>query len=1493
MKNRYRVIISNKNLYREVELTPDMSKVRIGTAFGNDIRLHKDLFFEQIQLTLLNDDNTWTLLCDSNIYISFLDSRKLMSLKLNHGDIFSLKYQSSNSEIFTIEFLIDFDNSERLYERRIDLANISRCTIGANYSCQIRIASAYIKDDLIELVRQRNGYQLSILNSTYGVYHNSIRVKEKCLIENGDFFSISDFVFYYKNGYLWTEIRDDMACKNLTFHDFPINRYYPKFKRNTRIKLVLNKEKIEILDPPPKPQKQKNHIVTSLLPAMGMLLTSGMMAVMGGSMMIFSVISGMMAIITAVITVVQTKRDYKKDCKDRIETYKKYIENKKVEIEEQRKTEKSDLEKIYIDDSIELNHFYDFSSDLFDRQPEDSDFLDIRLGTGYVESLRKIDYKKQERLEIEDDLQLMPKDISEQYKYLENAPVVCKLKDSNAIGICGNEENRYALFKNILIDICARQYHADVELFFVADESHKERVSWLRFLPHVANKNNFRNIAYDDESKNRVFDYLYKELSQREKEKKYRHMIVFFYDDYGFQKHPISKFINNLKDFSVTFVFMSDTKSEIPPGCSKLIDLKSNDLGILIDTTDESKKNEFHYTTIDDQTAKNIVSLLAPVYTEEISLEGALTKNISLFELLNIMMVDDLDLNERWSNSQVYKSMAAPIGVTKNDVIYLDLHDKADGPHGLVAGTTGSGKSEVLQTYILSIATLFHPYEVSFLIIDFKGGGMVNQFKNLPHLLGAITNIDGKEINRSLKSIKAELQKRQRLFAEAEVNHIDKYIQKYKQNKVHTPIPHLIVIVDEFAELKDEQPDFMKELISAARIGRSLGVHLILATQKPAGQVNEQIWSNSRFKICLKVQSTEDSNEVLKSPLASEIKEPGRAYLQVGMNEKFELFQSAYSGAPEQISDINTKEFALYEVSDTGKRTPIYIQKKRKTSNSSRNQLDSIVDYVDNYCKAENIEKLPNICLPSLPKVIHYPDCIKSHYSEVSIGLYDDPDNQIQDEAFLDICNENTLIIGSSQYGKTNLLQSIIKSIVTQYSSKQASIYILDFNSMILKNFEELNHVGGVVCSSEDEKLRNLFKLLYGEISTRKDILLSLGLSSYASYIDAGYDEIPRIYFIIDNLTAFLELYEQDNDVLLNIIREGISVGINVIIANSQTSGIGYRYFSNFSNRIAFYCNDSNEYFNLFDNTKLKPDNTPGRCVIKKEKRILECQTYLAFKGEKEIDRVQNMKQFISKINEMNTDAHAKSIPYIPTILTNEMFNQNYDLTKQEYNVPIGLTYTDVEPFYINLSQLGIMGLCGKENKGHKNFISNLMNYLEKDYQNNPVNVAIFDDVNRKFELFKNSPIVDTYTLDTEKVSEILNDWYTILEERYNALLEEKETQNNSLLLMIVQNNDVAKKIGEDFDLSGKFNDMVSRFKGMNVAFIFTDFSNSFLPFDAPEPIRMIKSEQHIIFFDDLDTLKPFEVPYEEIRANKKRLETGDAYYIRDNVVTKIKMVKA
>lgn len=477
-------------------------------------------------------------------------------------------------------------------------------------------------------------------------------------------------------------------------------------------------------------------------------------------------------------------------------------------------------------------------------------------------------------------------------------------------------------------------------------------------------------------------------------------------------------------------MFFGQTRADIPVGCDYVVQLSGGYRGVLINAAEKSKTVPFVSSQISDTLAVRIVRTLAPVCTDEVSLEGELIKNISMFKMLNILSVEDLDLKARWSASKVTKSMAAPVGVSKTGIVMLDLHDKAHGPHGLVAGTTGSGKSEILQTYILSMATLYHPYEAAFVIIDFKGGGMVNQFAQLPHLLGAITNIDGNAINRSLKSIKAELQKRQKYFAQADVNHIDKYIRKYKAGEVSEPLPHLIIIVDEFAELKAEQPEFMKELISAARIGRSLGVHLILATQKPAGQVNEQIWSNSRFKLCLKVQSKEDSNEVLKSPLAAEIKEPGRAYLQVGNNEIFELFQSAYSGVPEREDEGTGKAFTIYEVPDGGKKVPVYVKKKNKGQEGMNNQLEAIVSYVSEYFRSIQIPQLPDICLPPLRECIEFPpvskEAVQEQKKEVGfyawIGVYDDPDHQNQDQYAVNLSAANMIIIGSAQTGKTTIL---------------------------------------------------------------------------------------------------------------------------------------------------------------------------------------------------------------------------------------------------------------------------------------------------------------------------------------------------------------------------------------------------------------------------------------------------------------------------------------
>ncbi len=1496
MHYRYKVILSSRNIYKEIELPHDAQQVKVGTGMDCDIRLRKELFFEPIELVFVHRNTDWSVYCSDNLYLTSRDVRKWITKKLTHGDLLQVKYQNAENAAFDMDFLIDFDDGTKTYERIIDVSNVTRLTIGTAPGSDIVLSGSFVRDDALHLAKGEDGWCVEVQKTTYGVYLNGKKTDVRGWLKDGDFLSISDYFFYFKSGRLWTQIRPDLFVSGLNYRDQPIQNSYPRFSRSTRIKTEICEEKIEILDPPTKPQKPKNNIFLRLLPSFGMLLASGVMAFMGGIMIIMSAISGVMAILTTIMGIREGNKDYKIQVAERIQKYNLYIAKKREEIQHLREQEYQELEELFISQPVEEQRFFTFSHDLFDRSPEDEDYLCVRLGSGDVVSKRAINYKKQEKLEIEDDLQMIPEQICVEYKHVHRAPIVCDLKEIHALGIVGTLNFRFEFLKNMVLDLVARQYFSDVKLFFVASEVHKDHIRWLRFLPHVYNQTvQIRNMVYDDESRNLIFEYLYKELSAREQSKKYENnIVVFFYDEYGFKSHPISRFIDKAMDLGVTFVFFGDTVADIPRGCGRIVSILDAENAALIHTQCKRECSYFTYPSIPTYRAEEIVKLLAPVYTEEISLEGTLTKNISMFELLHILSVDDLNLKERWEQSQVHKSMAAPLGVSKTGVVFLDLHDKAHGPHGLVAGTTGSGKSEILQTYVLSMATLFHPYEVAFVIIDFKGGGMVNQFKDFPHLLGAITNIDGKEISRSLKSIKAELQKRQRLFAELDVNHIDRYIKKFKAGEARVPLPHLVIIVDEFAELKAEQPEFMKELISAARIGRSLGVHLILATQKPSGQVNEQIWSNSRFKLCLKVQSREDSNEVIKSPLAAEIKEPGRAYLQVGNNEIFELFQSAYSGASEKMDDGQVKPFTIYNLTDSGKRVPVYERKKKKSDASHTTQLEAIVKYITEYCKSTHLVKLPDICLPSLGTRLAFPEQLapaaESGVYQVELGMYDDPDNQYQGIYSIDLAANNLMIIGSAQSGKTNILQSIIRCLSTKYTPDEVNIYIVDFASMVLKNFAGLHHVGGVVCSTEDEKLKNLFKLLRTEVESRKEKLMEMGVSSFTAYKEAGGTSLPLIVLIVDNLTALKELYFQEDDALLSLCREGLTVGISVVIANTQTAGIGYKYLSNFSSKIALFCNDSNEYSTLFDHCAEWIENTAGRSLVEIDKHHYECQIYLAFEGEKEIHRVQAIKSFVLNSNARNPHALAKRIPLIPASLTKAFVLEQFETGDcHPFSVVAGLDYETVLPYRLDFTATGLLAISGSEKSGKHNWVRYSVDMLQTLYPQK-TQIYVVDGVGKALGSLKLSENTMRYSVLAEDAISYIREIEQQLKDRYDGLAAGKEEilQEAPLLMLVLDNVDAIVAICNNTEALAAYKNIVGRYRNMRVSMlVFIDNVN--IPYSAPEILKNVRDQRSVLFFDDIGNLKIFDLPLLLQRKFKKPVEKGDGYYIKDNVCFKLK----
>lgn len=1509
MESRYKVIVSNKKIYREVDLPIDINDFKIGTTVNCDLRLRKEIFFEQFEIFFSKQGSTWQLSCTENIYISVGDVRKLVAKEMKHGDIVAIKYKDSDSEIISLNFLIGFEYESKNYDRVIDLSGKNKITIGSYSNCNLIINSEYANNDLVELEKTENGYTVYDKGTMYGVYLNGIKITTS-IMKNMDFLSIANFSFYLKGNNLYAGKNDDIKYNLIEFKDISMQKSalkYPRFNRNTRMKSIVTDSKITILDPPNKPMKPKNNIILSLLPAIGMLgLTVVLRGIMSSStntnsFVLFSVCTMSIGIITSILGFFSTGRGYRKEIKERKVKYESYIENKTNEISLAREQELKVLNNVFYDMEYNINLVNEFSGDLFNREVTDNDFLNVRLGIGKCLAIREIEYKVQEKFDGDDELFNIPEKICNGYKLIENGPVVSKFGKANAIGVIGNKDHLYLLMKNMVLDLCIRQHYNDLKLFFVVNETSANSIKWMRFLPHVKNADlNTRNIICDNESKTFLFEYLYKELSRRESEKiTYPRLVIFVFDNMGIKSHPLSKYIQNASSIGVTFLFFETKKELLSQWCNEIIELKDENEGKITYCDNINSSINFKYEAVSEEVANSIAIKLAPVYGEEVSLERNLTKNISLYELLKIFSTDDLDLMSRWEKSCVYESMSAPLGVkTKEEIVCLDLHEKAHGPHGLVAGTTGSGKSEILQSYILSMATLFHPYDVNFVIIDFKGGGMANQFKKLPHLVGAITNIDGKEINRSLLSIKAELRKRQNLFADAEVNHIDKYIKKYKMGEVIQPLPHLIIIVDEFAELKAEQPEFMKELISAARIGRSLGVHLILATQKPAGQVNEQIWSNSKFKLCLKVQTKEDSNEVIKSPLASEITEPGRAYFQVGNNEIFELFQSAYSGGPDKLDDAGSryKEFDISALELSGKRKVIFRRKQEKTDGEIKSQLEAIVDYVEKYCVNCSINKLPSICLPSLDKSINYPNCLdfteKNDY-EIGIGVFDDPENQYQGTSFIDISNCNTMILGSAQYGKTNLLQVIIRQITQKYSPEEATIYIIDFASMVLKNFEDLDHVGGVVCSSDDEKLKNLFKLINTEIVERKEKLLSAGVSSFTSYREAGYKDIPQIVLIIDNIIALKELYLQEDDVLLKICREGISVGVSLIVTSAQTAGIGYKYLSNFANRISLYCNDSNEYANLFSYCKIKPENIQGRCLIEIDKSIYECQTFLAFQGEREIDRVKQISLFIEESNSKSKGmCRAKQIPVIPTILTDKYIESQFgNLMNKGEKIVNALDYSTVAPNIVDFHNFCTIGLCGKEKSGKGNYVRYFVNSLQ-NISDSSAEVFIIDDVRKKFVSLQKNTVVKKHTIDSNEIIEILKSFNNKLEQRYLKLTEGEgfTLSNEPLLVLIIQNQDVFNVIDSNKEILEIYKKITTKYRALKLAIIYSDVSNNLIAYNAPEPLKMLKEDRHFMIFDDLNNVKIIDIPLTITRDFKKEIEIGDSYYIKDNKYSKLKM---
>lgn len=641
----------------------------------------------------------------------------------------------------------------------------------------------------------------------------------------------------------------------------------------------------------------------------------------------------------------------------------------------------------------------------------------------------------------------------------------------------------------------------------------------------------------------------------------------------------------------------------------------------------------------------------------------------------------------------------------------LNLHEKAHGPHGLVAGTTGSGKSEIIQSYILSLAINFHPHEVAFLLIDYKGGGMANLFKDLVHLVGTITNLDGDEAMRALTSIKAELRKRQRLFGEHDVNHINQYHKLFKEGVATEPMPHLFIISDEFAELKSEQPDFMKELVSTARIGRSLGIHLILATQKPSGVVDDQIWSNSKFKLALKVQDRQDSNEILKTPDAADITLPGRAYLQVGNNEIYELFQSAWSGATYDIEGdkLEVEDKTIYMINDYGQLQAINKDLsglEDEETKENQTELEAVIDHIESITTRLEIEEVKRPWLPPLPENVYQEDLVETDFRklwsddakevELTLGLKDVPEEQYQGPMVLQLKKAGHIaLIGSPGYGRTTFLHNIIFDVARHHRPDQAHMYLFDFGTNGLMPVTDIPHVADYFTVDQEDKIAKAIRKIHDIISERKRLLSQERVVNIEQYNKETGNSIPNVFLIIDNYdtvkeSPFMEEYEE---MMSKVTREGLALGVYIVLSGSRSSAIKSAIFTNIKTRVALYLFENNELTNIIGSYKKGVKDVKGRAAINDDNftQFQIAQPFELAEGQTYNERIKNE---VAQMKEFYVGDYPKHIPMMPDKVLMEDIQETYDLEKiihEEHKLPLGLDFEDVELVSLDLTLPSIL----------------------------------------------------------------------------------------------------------------------------------------------------------------------------------------------------------
>ncbi|RRC95356.1 FtsK/SpoIIIE domain-containing protein [Schaalia canis] len=879
---------------------------------------------------------------------------------------------------------------------------------------------------------------------------------------------------------------------------------------------------------------------------------------------------------------------------------------------------------------------------LWMRRPEHPEFLKLRVGIGTDQAA--IEFETASTGQGIPECLEAARALQEEFIEIHQVPIVVDLRREGSMGMCGDRTWLDQAQAAVAAQLVCQYSPAEVTLACFTSAQRRASLQWLEWLPHVTSPHSplgsSLHLADDAASGQELLSALEGVLEARKSAESSQGQkfsrgpvipgnhdkeqgapaapipaVVVLVDDVVVDQARLNRLAELGPDYGIHMVWTSPDFAALPAACRSFV-VAEEKKSLVGDVRGSRIITPLELDRVRLEDVARLGRALSPVVDAGVPVDddSDLPGSISYVQLTGKDLADNPDTQiERWkaTHSLINRtpgaeivpgpavSLAALVGQGSAGPVALDL--RSQGPHALVGGTTGAGKSEFLQAWVLGMAQAVSPDRLTFLFVDYKGGAAFARCTELPHCVGLVTDLSPFLVRRALDSLRAELHYREKLLNRKSAKDL---VTLEKSGDPECP-PSLVIVVDEFAALVSEVPEFVDGVVDVAQRGRSLGLHLILATQRPAGVIKDNLRANTNLRVALRMADTDDSQDVLGDRMAAHFPQnaPGRGAAKTGPG-RITTFQSAYPGArtSEEIKAVavNVEDLGF------GKTRKWRLPELPKVGGEVETDIDRVVTTVRAAAEKAAIPTPRKPWLEELAQTYNIRNLRQRTDTELVLGVIDVPEHQAQvPEYFLPDREGNIAYYGASGSGKTTALRSLAIAAAITPKGGPVDVYGLDFAGGGLDMLKAMPHVGDVVPGDDEERVARLLTHLSSiveERAARYSAVHAADLTNYRRI--ASLPDEPRILLLVDSVGVFVEEYQSVTrhiptwNKFQQILLDGRAVGVHVAVTADRFAAIPTSVASNFQRKVVLRQTDEDAYMNFgLPKDVLNPTSLPGRAM--------------------------------------------------------------------------------------------------------------------------------------------------------------------------------------------------------------------------------------------------------------------------------------------------------